>query len=139
MNMMHKKRNTYNLLLKQITRSYIVAPIITCCLLFVAFHTTIASDIASNYSVHSEEINDTNVAEILGNQRRELKRMKSPMYQFQGRCMFRERGILETIRCADEQRQAQGYQGHRKIFGFPQSLTICLSNQGHPRQEVGAS
>ena len=58
MNMMHKKRNTYNLLLKQITRWYIVAPVITCCLLFVAFHTTIASDIASNYSVHSEEIND---------------------------------------------------------------------------------
>ncbi|MBT6048526.1 MAG: ammonium transporter, partial [Candidatus Scalindua sp.] len=51
-------------MLNRITRWYIVAPVITFCLLLAAFHTTAASDIAiaSNYPVHSEEIKD--VAEL---------------------------------------------------------------------------
>ena len=45
-------------MLRRITRWYIVSPVILFCLMFMTFHSTVASDIASNYSVHSEVIKE---------------------------------------------------------------------------------
>ena len=50
-------KNTY-LTLKTIRKWYIFIPAIACGLLLTSLHSAFASDIASNYSVHSEEITD---------------------------------------------------------------------------------
>ena len=57
-------RNSIHLrsLLSLVTHWCIVAPVTMCCLLFIVFHSTEASDMASTYSIHSTEIRD--IAEV---------------------------------------------------------------------------
>ena len=57
MNMMRNRIKTHGLF-KQITRWYIVVPVVLSCLLLAALHTIEASDMASSYSIHSSEIRD---------------------------------------------------------------------------------
>ena len=55
--MMRNRIKTHGLF-KQITRWYIVVPVVLSCLLLAALHTIEASDMASSYSIHSSEIRD---------------------------------------------------------------------------------